>query len=269
VVFASAGIWYSGAQTPRHPSLGLIEYRNERTDFLEDVDAFLGRIKPLQISDLPGKTERMIDYIIPLARFIWERYAFDLRTFRRDTNHRKYPDNQSQWVQNLLGQHWHTFIKTQTRFARTKEALYHFGDQDRYKNSRQMNKLLREYDDLEKQFAQFERWLTFLAQEDAALEGVKEMETANNIAKTARLIAIVAYIFVPFSFAASAFGTNLSVFGTGSVELKTFLWVSALIWVIGVTIALSLAYLYGTYWDSEVSKEPDIRTTMSDPDKIA
>ena len=132
-----------------------------------------------------------------------------------------------------------------------------------------MNKLLWEYDDLEKQFTQFEGWLTFLAQEDAALEGVKEMETANNIAKTTRLIAIVAYIFVPLSFAASAFGTNLSVFGTRNVNLKTFLWVSVLIWVIGVSIALSLAYLYGTYWGSEVCKEPDLGTIMHDPDKIA
>jgi len=132
-----------------------------------------------------------------------------------------------------------------------------------------MKKLLREYDDLEKQFTQFEGWLTFLAQEDAALEGVKQMETANNIAKTARLIAFVAYIFIPFSFTASAFGTNLRVFGTGNVELKTFLWISVVIWVIGMSIAFSSAYLYGTYWGSGVCKEPDIGTIMPDPDKIA
>ena len=88
-----------------------------------------------------------------------------------------------------------------------------------------MKILLQDYRDIEKQMEQVEKEMNFLAQLDIGMQGVKEMQTANSIAHSARMITILAFIFVPWSLASSIYGMDLSIFGQGmNVALKTWLY---------------------------------------------
>ena len=260
VLFASARLWVPTGDHGKHQFLQINE-NDLQQPLVNHANVYLQPLLYLDPSSRIHADRHPIEYIVPFALLINEEYGFQLRRLRQEVNHRAFPlDPRIDWVDDFLTNRWTHFLRLQMHMTRTKEAIYHFTSPQKFKSLETLQSLKQHYADLENQFSQFEGWITFIAQEAAAKEGVKQMEISNNIATSARAIAIMAYIFVPLAFAISFFGMNLTMFGNQDVKPKIFIAVTVSIWMTGVASAYVIYRIWGRYekrWGAKQRMEGD------------
>lgn len=216
-----------------------------------DPEFYLRPLLSLNSSQIRYADKKVIDFIIPYAQFLGTRFDHEMSRFRKLAWewYARITRENGEYELNLpkLHKHWEEFNLVQTSLCRCFEHISQFCN-SKSKRSSSTAKLLQDYRALRNQIEQFEREINFFVQVEVSIRGVAEMKVSNKMAKTVRMLTILAFFFIPASFGASVFGSDLQVFDSGNVKLSTFIGtlVSLVVgtWVIaGIAIASHSGWL--------------------------
>ena len=206
----------------------------------EEVDLYLHPLMAMSQNHIREADNNMIDYVDVYAHFIARRFDLDMSNFRQKAwrAYKRVIDNGRELDREYLHRNWADFNRIQTSLARCVQNIRRFRESDHYYGSTITPNLLQDYEDIVTRTNLFEREIAFFIQVELSMRGVEEMQTANEIAYTVRVLTGLAFFFIPSGFISSVYGTNLAVFLNGDVKTANFIAAILVTTVGSILIAL-------------------------------
>ena len=221
-----------------------------------DLEFYLRPLLSLNSSQVRYADKKVIDFINPYAQFLGTRFDREMSRFRKLAWewYSRITHENGEYELNLLKlhRHWEEFNLVQTSLSSCFEHISQFCN-SKSKRSSSTTKVLQDYRALRNQIEQFEREINFFVQVEVSIRGVAEMKVSNKMAKTVRMLTILAFFFIPASFVAAVFGADLQAFDSGSVKLSTFIG-TLISLVVATWVIAGIAIARDSGWLKDLSK---------------
>ena len=193
----------------------------------QEVELYLEPLLNLSTDRLQEADITPVDFLYPYTEFIATRFDHALNRFRllAWAWYTQITDDDGKPVFNTKNLHrkWEDFNLVQTSLMRCAQRLERFVQSTHLYGSRKMTILCEDFKVLLSQCNEFEKEIEFFVQAEVAMKNVVEMQVSNRIATMVFSLTLLAFFFIPVSFGASLFGTDLEVFvDGGKVKSSTF-----------------------------------------------